>query len=86
MLIVYIDNIVLSGDDIVKMNQLKKNMGDEFEIKDLENLKFNLHFCSAASDSSQNLALIAYSQLVCIVVKIVFGKILEILFRACFST
>ena len=35
MLIVYVDDIVLSGIDIVEIIQLKKKMGDEFEIKDL---------------------------------------------------
>lgn len=42
MLIVYIDVIVLSGDDIAEITQLKKKMGDKFEIKDLGNLKYFL--------------------------------------------
>ena len=42
VLIVYVDDIVLSGDDAVEIIQLKKKMGNEFEIKDLENLKYFL--------------------------------------------
>ncbi|KAA0051391.1 putative mitochondrial protein [Cucumis melo var. makuwa] len=43
VLIVYVDDIViLSGDDIVEIIQMKKRMGNEFEIKDLENLKYFL--------------------------------------------
>ncbi|KAL0548434.1 hypothetical protein IC582_012885 [Cucumis melo] len=42
ILIVYIDNIVLTGDDTDEIVQLKKKMGFEFEIKDLGNLKYFL--------------------------------------------
>ncbi|KAL0556854.1 hypothetical protein IC582_005371 [Cucumis melo] len=42
ILIVYVDDIVLTGDDQTKINQLKQRMGDEFEIKDLGNLKYFL--------------------------------------------
>ena len=42
MLIVYIDDIVLSGDETVEIIQQKRKMGDEFEIKDLGNLKYFL--------------------------------------------
>ncbi|KAL4030142.1 hypothetical protein IC575_008377 [Cucumis melo] len=42
ILIVYVDDIVLTGDDQTKISQLKQRMGDEFEIKDLENLKYFL--------------------------------------------
>ena len=42
MLNVYVDNIGLSGDDIIDIIQLKKKMGDKFENKDLKNLKYFL--------------------------------------------
>ncbi|TYK14787.1 reverse transcriptase [Cucumis melo var. makuwa] len=42
VLIVYVDDIVLSGNDIVEILQLEKKMGDEFEIKNLGNLKYFL--------------------------------------------
>ncbi|KAA0051024.1 putative mitochondrial protein [Cucumis melo var. makuwa] len=41
-LLVYFDDIVLSGDDTVEIIQLRKKMGDEFEIKDLGNLRYFL--------------------------------------------
>ncbi|KAA0032533.1 putative mitochondrial protein [Cucumis melo var. makuwa] len=34
-----VDDIVLSGNDNVEIIQLKKRIGDEFEIKDIGNLK-----------------------------------------------
>ncbi|KAL0545261.1 hypothetical protein IC582_020411 [Cucumis melo] len=42
VLIIYVDDIVLTGDDQTEISQLKQRMGDEFEIKDLENLKYFL--------------------------------------------
>ncbi|KAL0545231.1 hypothetical protein IC582_020381 [Cucumis melo] len=36
------DDIVLSGDDHAEISQLKQRMGNEFEIKDLGNLKYFL--------------------------------------------
>ena len=36
----YVDYIVLSGGDQAEISQLKKRMSDEFEIKDLGNLKY----------------------------------------------
>ena len=38
-LIVYVIDIVPSGDGIVEITRPKKKMGDELEIKDLGNLK-----------------------------------------------
>ena len=42
MLIVYVDDIVLFGNDTIESIQLKMKIGDEFEIKDLESLKYFL--------------------------------------------
>ncbi|KAA0060113.1 Retrovirus-related Pol polyprotein from transposon TNT 1-94 [Cucumis melo var. makuwa] len=42
LLIVYVDDIFLFGDDTTENIQVMKNMGDKFETKDLENLKYFL--------------------------------------------
>ncbi|KAA0055189.1 cysteine-rich RLK RECEPTOR-like protein kinase [Cucumis melo var. makuwa] len=42
VLIVYVDDIILSGDDQAEINQLKQRMCNEFEIKDLGNLTYFL--------------------------------------------
>ncbi|KAA0037323.1 Beta-galactosidase [Cucumis melo var. makuwa] len=42
VLIIYVDDIVLSRDDQAEISQLKQRMRNEFEIKDLENLKYFL--------------------------------------------
>ncbi|KAA0025882.1 reverse transcriptase [Cucumis melo var. makuwa] len=42
VLIVYVDDIILTGDDQTEICQLKQRIGDESEIKDLENLKYFL--------------------------------------------
>ncbi|KAA0051457.1 putative mitochondrial protein [Cucumis melo var. makuwa] len=47
--IVYVDDIVLSRDDTNEIIQLKKKMGFEFEIKDLEKLKYFLEMKIARS-------------------------------------
>lgn len=39
---VYVESIFLSRDDTVETTKLKKMMGDVFEIKYLENLKYFL--------------------------------------------
>ena len=42
MLIVYMDNIMVIGDDFEEIQNLKGKLGKEFEIKDLGNLKYFL--------------------------------------------
>ena len=41
-LIVYVDDIVLTGDDLEEMQRLMEYMAKEFEIKDLGELKYLL--------------------------------------------
>ena len=41
-LIVYVDDIVLTGDDDKAIQKLKKYLASEFEIKDLRSLKYFL--------------------------------------------
>ena len=42
VLIVYVDDIILTGDDVVELDRLKKVLAHEFEIKDLGPLKYFL--------------------------------------------
>ncbi|RVW45970.1 Soluble starch synthase 3, chloroplastic/amyloplastic [Vitis vinifera] len=42
ILIVYVDDIILSGNDMEELQNLKKYLSEEFEIKDLGNLKYFL--------------------------------------------
>ena len=42
ILIVYVDDIVLTGDDCDELAKLKKKLAEEFEIKDLGALKYFL--------------------------------------------
>ena len=42
ILIVYVDDIILTGDDLEELTSLKKKMAEDFEIKDLGILKYFL--------------------------------------------
>lgn len=44
ILIVYVDDIVLIGDDNEELERLKKRLATEFEIKDLGILKYFLEW------------------------------------------
>ena len=39
---VYVDDIIITGDDEVEIKRLKENMSKEFEVKDLGQLKYFL--------------------------------------------
>jgi len=42
ILIAYVDDIFLTGDDVTEIERLKRNLAVEFEIKDLGSLKYFL--------------------------------------------
>ena len=42
ILIVYVDDIIMTGDDIEEIGRLKQLLAQEFEVKDLGNLKYFL--------------------------------------------
>ena len=42
VLIVYINDIILTGDDVIEMNNLKSCLVTKFELKDLGSLKYFL--------------------------------------------
>jgi hypothetical protein len=42
ILIVYVDDIILTRDDVLEMNQLKTSLSSTFEIKDLGSLRYFL--------------------------------------------
>ena len=42
ILIVYVDDIILTGDNVEEILKLKRFLAKEFEIKDLGNIKYFL--------------------------------------------
>jgi Reverse transcriptase (RNA-dependent DNA polymerase) len=42
MLVVYVDNMIITGDDEGEIAQLKARLGKEFEVKDLGQLRYFL--------------------------------------------
>ncbi|RVW69268.1 Copia protein [Vitis vinifera] len=49
ILIVYVDDIILSGNDMEELQNLTKYLSEEFEVKDLGNLKYFLGMVVARS-------------------------------------
>lgn len=41
-MIVYVDDIIIAGDDLIEKDMLRKRLTVEFEIKKLEKLKYFL--------------------------------------------
>lgn len=50
----YVDDIILTGDDVEELNQLKKVLATEFEMKDLGKLKYFL--CMEIARSATEIA------------------------------
>ena len=42
ILAVYVDDIIITGDDDIEILRLKKNLSKEFEVKDLGHLRYFL--------------------------------------------
>lgn len=42
ILIIYVDDIILTDDDVMEMDRLQKGLASEFEIKDLGSLRYFL--------------------------------------------
>lgn len=42
ILIVYVDDIILTGDNIVEIERLKKSLAMEFKVKDLGQMRYFL--------------------------------------------
>ena len=42
ILVAYVDDIVITGDDVEEIKKLKERLGRAFEVKDLEPLRYFL--------------------------------------------
>lgn len=40
ILIIYVDDVILIGDDVIEMERLKNTFATKFEIKDLSPLRY----------------------------------------------
>lgn len=49
-MIVYVDDIIIAGDDLIEKDMLRKRLTVEFEIKKLEKLKYFLGIKMAYSE------------------------------------
>ena len=49
-MIVYVDDIIIAGDDLIERDMLRKRLAVEFEIKKLEKLKYFLDIEVAYSE------------------------------------
>lgn len=49
-MIVYVDDIIIAGDDLIEKDMLRKRLTVEFEIKKLEKLKYFLGIKVAYSE------------------------------------
>ena len=54
--IVYVDDIILTGNDIVKMKRLKEILATEFNIKDLGSLRYFLGMEVARNNTSMSVS------------------------------
>jgi hypothetical protein len=54
ILAVYVDDIIITGDDEVEISRLKKNLIKEFKVKDLGQLKYFISIEIARSPKSSS--------------------------------
>ena len=60
-LIAYVDDIMVTGDDLEEMEKLKKKLANEFKIKDLRRLKYLLGIKVAHSKEVKVISLQKYT-------------------------
>ena len=60
IIIVYVDDIILTGDDTMEMDRLKKGLASKFKIKDLWSLRYFLGMKMAHSKKGMIVSLPKY--------------------------